>query len=449
MKKIILLFLSIITSVFAVEIIFHMLNYQMKIDDIDPYFDLFGDKSKLIKDHYLDIYDKFFIEDNGYYIKQRNSLIDVGEQKFNKNKDNGIKRIFIVGESVAAYYDTEILKNNLEYFIPKQKFEIINAGMGAYDSYRIEKILKEIMNYSPDYIIMMLGSNDGNLHNPIMINYLPYKYAIFRKSYVLNSISNVIMPRYRYDMKNIFPFFKHNIKKMLKDVNSKCPIIFVTLPKNEEAESNILDERRNFIRSLPNNFKFVYVADFDKELKSFIKKVKYDVFLDHYHYHKLFYDLISKLIICEVDKNISIKVRENINKEYIFNLLEKDVDFMFNEIMREIKGYNFDNFIEYVKQIDKDINNYDDEYRTNFFKVLTYIYRLYTRSNLVQSNKEKEEITYMLLEMLSDMITKYPDKEALYVLKAILYFKTGNKDLFDENINIALKINPNIVQKLK
>lgn len=102
--------------------------------------------------------------------------------------------------------------------------------MGSYDSYRIEKILKEIVDYLPDYIIVMIGNNAGYLYNPIMINYLPYKYKIFRKSYILNEISNFLMPRYHYKIENIYPYFKKNIEKMIKDVNGKCSMIFVTLP---------------------------------------------------------------------------------------------------------------------------------------------------------------------------------------------------------------------------
>lgn len=440
MKKIFLLCLFVIISAILVEIFFHVLNYEIKLDTVSPYLLLReGDTDNFIKQHYLEIYEPFFCQQEDYYIKQRNSIIFVGEQKFSKVKDNNIKRIFIVGESVAAYYNINLLQKNLKEFVPNQKFEIINAGMGSYDSYRIEKILKEISdNYEPDYIIMMLGNNDGHLYNPININYLPYKYKIFRSSYILNAISNIVMPRYKYDMSNVFPFFQHNVEKIIKDVNSKCPIIFVTLPENKDIyNTDEFKKRRDFIRTLSNKYEAVYIADFDKVLKSFIENPKYDVFIDNVHYQTEFYDLISKLVICEIYNEIDNDIKNNINKKYIFSLLDKNIDLMFINVKKDIKKYNFNNLIEYIKNINKDINNNDD-YRKDLLKSLIWMEKIYNDYYFINSNFEED---------IDEMINKYSQKEIFYIFKALIFFRMGKQELFEQNINAALQINSHIVQK--
>ncbi|MCG2726792.1 MAG: tetratricopeptide repeat protein, partial [Elusimicrobia bacterium] len=77
--------------------------------------------------------------------------------KFIMPKPLGNKRIFIVGESVAGlmYWPGCSFVNE---FIANP--EIINCGMGAYDSGRILDVFIEVMDYQPDIIIVLSGNNE-------------------------------------------------------------------------------------------------------------------------------------------------------------------------------------------------------------------------------------------------------------------------------------------------
>jgi tetratricopeptide (TPR) repeat protein len=69
------------------------------------------------------------------------------------------KRIFIIGESVAAIlYDN--FKDRNEPFNRQDEFEIFDFGMNGYDSYRIKGVFKEAVELNPDGIIIMSGNNE-------------------------------------------------------------------------------------------------------------------------------------------------------------------------------------------------------------------------------------------------------------------------------------------------
>ncbi len=77
--------------------------------------------------------------------------------KFLMPKPAGKKRIFIVGESVAGlmyWPDNDFVSEFVE------KPEVINCGMGAYDSGRILDVFMEVMDYQPDLIVVLSGNNE-------------------------------------------------------------------------------------------------------------------------------------------------------------------------------------------------------------------------------------------------------------------------------------------------
>ncbi|MCR4663572.1 MAG: hypothetical protein K5622_06780, partial [Endomicrobiaceae bacterium] len=323
MKKLLLFFIGILFSIVLLEIILQIIKppmlfdvvvehdgWKMNIEDSFTY--------KFFKYLYVDIYDNYYkLDKEGVYRVQRVSPFtpDAPNEKFfNIKKEKDCRRVFIVGESVAEYYPKWILENNLTQFIPNKKFEVINVGTGSYESLRVSKIVKEIINYKPDYIIVLVGNNDG-IFNPIEINYFPYKYGLFRKSYILNRLSNYFVKRESYNFDNIEPFFEKNITNMIKSTKNICPIFFVTLPHNLQWRSdtffgsyplindsedlyreNVFIQRRNFLKQLTEKYNWVYIIDFDKELKKYVYP-DYKVFMDNDHYHFRFYDLISRLFV--------------------------------------------------------------------------------------------------------------------------------------------------------
>jgi len=127
-----------------------------------------------LDDYYCDEVKKpFFAEvpgEKGRFVPQRkDSLPD----SFLMPKPAGTKRVFVIGESVAALLrpGKELPgKNNPgKNFLNKllsagagenAGIEIINCGMGGYESYRIYEVLKEILRYSPDLVVTLSGNNE-------------------------------------------------------------------------------------------------------------------------------------------------------------------------------------------------------------------------------------------------------------------------------------------------
>lgn len=66
-------------------------------------------------------------------------------------KPAGRKRIFVVGESAAQLLGAPEFAGA----------EVINCGMGGYESSRIEKVLGEVLSYEPDLVVVLSGNNEG------------------------------------------------------------------------------------------------------------------------------------------------------------------------------------------------------------------------------------------------------------------------------------------------
>ncbi len=100
------------------------------------------------------------------------------QEQFSMPKPAGVKRVFVLGESVAtilgpgyAAVQTDsfgggllrkLAKKGLISGKPSSGIEILNCGMSGYESYRIYGILKEVLAYSPDLIVVLSGNNEGS-----------------------------------------------------------------------------------------------------------------------------------------------------------------------------------------------------------------------------------------------------------------------------------------------
>ena len=106
-----------------------------------------------------EVLNPFFAEaaaGSGVFKAQRSTA---SPEKFSMPKPAGVKRVFILGESVA----TILGQLNSVRFSGNDGagLETINCGMSGYDSYRIYGILKEVLNYSPDLLVVLSGNNEG------------------------------------------------------------------------------------------------------------------------------------------------------------------------------------------------------------------------------------------------------------------------------------------------
>lgn len=192
------------------------------------------------KEFYVDIYKKFFkkLDSEGQYVSQKFNDCTISFPIF-KNRDT--VRIFIIGGSVAARYEITYLAEPLERAIPAKKFEIINCGMGGYDSYRVYLVLKEILHYKPDFIIVLSGNNENN-YSQSGFNLLAYNINNFlRRSLFYRALQQKISQflykkgilAERRDINKRMKDYERYLRLMAKAARAKrTRLILCTLPFN-------------------------------------------------------------------------------------------------------------------------------------------------------------------------------------------------------------------------
>jgi len=118
-------------------------------------------------------------------------------QKFSQDKKPGSIRIFCLGGSTVYGYGLNdnfapheahvpleltfphLLQEKLSKAFPKQHFEVINAGRSGYNSSKLSATATELLQYSPDFMIIYTGHNDY-LHSDFLT--VPNTRLLFRIS---------------------------------------------------------------------------------------------------------------------------------------------------------------------------------------------------------------------------------------------------------------------------
>ncbi|MBR3628088.1 MAG: hypothetical protein IKN42_04485 [Elusimicrobia bacterium] len=461
-KRFFLVILGILIAFLFAEIILRI--FQPKILETEQLDD---NNKNFFKWAYLDIHEPFFKKDRDtFYIKREDFYFPQNTKKYNYNKKN--KNIFILGESTAKAYPEEILKQKL---LKNFNCEVINCGMGAYDSYRIEKISKEISSLNPDWIICFIGNNDKVIENsnfkeqplsfnPIDINYLPYKYNIVRKIFTLNLLSNIVNREIKYKtQRELEIFFKNNIIKIIKNLKN-AKIIFVDLPNNKDYYycSNIYDiieiendglqlwkdtnhykillERLNFLKSLQEKYNNVFYTNLTELLLNYCdNNLSYNIFYDDCHWTNTTYELLSEIISKiimkqDFDRDINITISKNdFNKKLI-----KDICYLsknYAAINYFIKN-NFDNlynnYISQISQLEENLTN-----KIIYNNIYIYAYCLYV-------NGYKD----LSLNILNNLIQLQPNYIEAYLTLGYIYFKQNNIKKAEEYFNneIVKKLAP-------
>ena len=113
-----------------------------------------------------------FVEDGrtegrAYMATAPNKIGWFNEQRFLKKKPPGAYRIFSLGGSTTygrPYNDTVSFSGWLREFLseadPGRNWEVINAGGVSYASYRVAKLMEELLAYEPDLFIIYSGHNE-------------------------------------------------------------------------------------------------------------------------------------------------------------------------------------------------------------------------------------------------------------------------------------------------
>jgi Flp pilus assembly protein TadD len=182
----------------------------------------------------------FFAEagEKGRFEAQRSQAYP---ESFVMPKPAGTKRVFIIGESVATLLGPgkdlpgtkpageKLLDKLLGTGAPKdgQEIEIINCGMGGYESFRIYGVLKEILRYSPDLVVILSGNNDTREEScpGLECDLRRRKFRLLEKYYSINGSA----PEAR--KKALFKMHAGMLAKMAGAAKKAgVPALFCTLP---------------------------------------------------------------------------------------------------------------------------------------------------------------------------------------------------------------------------
>ena len=447
-KKLFLIILGIIIALIVAEIIlrlFPKLLSSKPINDVDQNF---------IKWAYLDIRKPFFKTDEKTFHIQRQDFFYHEEktQKYDINKPFDKIRIFILGESTARNYKTEHLYKILKKY--NIDTEIINVGMSGYDSYRIEKISKELKQFNPDWIICLIGNNDGingifsgSKIEPIDIKFIIPPITVLRYLYIYNCFIKEI----KLNINNVEENFKNNINSIINNLkNSK--IIFVDLPNNKYYKHddciNIMNKnnylwenstdykallsRIEYIKNISKKCNNVYVTNLTDYLNIFTRNnVGYNIFYDHCHWTPTTYELLSQIITKIIVKDVINKdISIDFTEQEFNNKLIKDHDFPTYSIGFNNFGikYNYKNLLNNVFSL---LNPNEEISSKDITKLSIFSYCLYI------NNHKKEAF-----EIINKLISLTPHSYEPNLILGYLYYMEKNTYLAEKFFNIAKKLEP-------
>ncbi len=102
-----------------------------------------------------------------YFGSQEYFLPQIASGTFEIVKPAGTVRVFVLGESTTAGFPYEysatpssMLRKQLEWKWPEKKFEIINIGLTATNSYTVLEFIDDLTEYKPDAFIIYSGQNE-------------------------------------------------------------------------------------------------------------------------------------------------------------------------------------------------------------------------------------------------------------------------------------------------
>ena len=404
---------------------------------------------KFIKWACVDINTPFFnIEGDSFFV-QRDDIWFPREEvkKYSVSKDENKKRIFILGESIARLYPEDMLEKELSKYF--NNVDVINVGMGSYDSYRIEKISKEMVQFKPDYVVLIIGNNDGS-----------------SECYFGMRINSIIERTFQ---KNIIKIIEN-----LKDTN----IIFYDSPYNEffspiDIIENIkrncskerynknlwknsskylqLTERIDFLKQASEKYNNVYITNLTDILRDYTgDKLGYNVFFDDSHFENATYLLLSKIItkmIMEKEKGLDVNLdlsKQEYNKALISDI-EKFVDIQNLQKLSRFLSGNYSaiyNKIDTLYKGNKEIfyNEYkiaNEEFLKNNtntnYKILIFY------ADVLQNNGKIEEAE----KILNDLIKLAPNNFEAYLIMGYMEYKNNNFEAADKYFAKVKELNEN------
>ena len=168
-------------------------------------------------------------------------------ERFSARRPEGVRRVFLLGESAAV-----ILRDGAEIIdidVPGgwthggmsrygallggggERVEMLNFGMGGYDSYRISAILSEILNYSPDLLVLFSGNHEGvtEMCPGLEFDLRRRQSRLLEHYYSVKDGDDQQQARKKASLK----MHREMLEKMARAAKKKkVPLLFCTLPVN-------------------------------------------------------------------------------------------------------------------------------------------------------------------------------------------------------------------------
>ena len=151
--------MATVTSLFALEVVLLMAGIRPVFYEQDSYVG-FAAWSPLFEQERQP-------DGTVRYTTSRNKRNLFNKQTFSRRKPAGTTRIFCLGGSTTfgrPYDDTTSFAGWLREFAaaadPDRNYEVINAGGVSYASYRVARLMEELVDYEPDLFICYTGHNE-------------------------------------------------------------------------------------------------------------------------------------------------------------------------------------------------------------------------------------------------------------------------------------------------
>ncbi|MBI4352208.1 MAG: hypothetical protein HY550_12300 [Elusimicrobia bacterium] len=220
-----------------------------------------------LRSYYCDEVKKPFFsgpaDGKGLYTARRTAAMP---ESFLMPKPAGARRVFVIGESVAALLGPG---KDAAY---TGGVEIINCGMGGYESSRIYGVLREILAYSPDLVVVLSGNNDTNEEScpGLACELRRRKARLFAGFYSLNNSPREARKR------ALLKLHEDNLLKMAGAARKAgVPIVFCTLPatlKDLPPSSPAPFENREFTLG----YRLFYSGKYKEALAAFNRGLEAD-----------------------------------------------------------------------------------------------------------------------------------------------------------------------------
>ena len=211
-----------------------------------------------------------------------NSLGIRAEKDYVLPKPAHTKRILVLGDSITMGWGVEFkdtYASRLEDLLNKnlsQYFEVINAGVGNYNSICELAALKKFLNLEPDLIILGFYINDlENTPYLYRLSYLAKKYSFlyaFLSARVINIKYNFSYQKYYsmlYNDKKLKQNTKDAITEMIKISNSKSiPFVLINIPELHNFKNYYFKEAQYFVQNIVKDHPEIIFIDLLEILKN-------------------------------------------------------------------------------------------------------------------------------------------------------------------------------------